>query len=123
MLFFAQDVFGNQFGINNNEVSIFYSESAEIEPLAKTLAEWGEVILDDWRGLSGYDLAHEWQIKNHPLCEGERLLPKVPFVIGGKYETDNLYSGQVDAAMRFRGNLARQIASVPDGTPINFKIV
>jgi len=52
-----------------------------------------------------------------------RTLTKVPFVVGGKYELDNLYAGNILEAMRFRASLARQIAEVPDGTPINLKVV
>jgi hypothetical protein len=122
VLFFAQDAFGNQFGISNQNIVLFYSEFAEIEPVAKDLDEWSEVLMGDWRGLSGYELAHEWQVQNRPLTEGERLIPKVPFVVGGKYELSNLYAGRVAEAMRFRGSLAQQLATIPDGTPINLKI-
>ena len=123
LLFFAQDVYGNQFGISDEGIVLFFSEFAEFEPIAKTLAEWGDVLWSDWRGFSGYDLAHAWQVQNRPLNEGERLIPKIPFVVGGKYEVANLYGGQVIDAMRFRASLARQVASVPDGTPIDLKII
>jgi hypothetical protein len=122
ILFFAEDAYGNQFGIMSEGVVLFYAEFAEIEPVAKSIREWGEVVLADWRGFSGYELAHAWQIQHRPLAEGERLVPKVPFVIGGKYELDNLYAAPVIDAMRFRGSLARQLAKVPDGTPIDLKI-
>jgi len=77
-LFFAQDAYGNQFAVREDGVYLFYSEFAEFELVAKSLGEWAEKILDDWRGYTGYDLAHEWQIANRPLREGERLIPKVP---------------------------------------------
>lgn len=123
LLFFAQDVYGNQFYIRNDEVGLFYPEFAEIEPLAKSLAEWGDIVLSDWRGFSGYDLGHEWQVLNGPLSDGERLIPKIPFVLGGKYEVNNLYAGQIVDAMRFRASVARQIAGLPDGTAIDLKII
>jgi hypothetical protein len=122
VLFFAQDAFGNQFGISNQSVVLFYSEFAECEPLAGDLDDWGEALMGDWRGFSGFELAHEWQIHNRPLAEGERLIPKVPFVIGGKYEISNFYAGRVVEAMRFRGSLARQLSTIPDGTLIKLKI-
>jgi hypothetical protein len=46
------------------------------------------------------------------------LIPKIPFVLGGKYEVDNLYAGNIVDAMRFRASLARQISAIPDGTAI-----
>jgi hypothetical protein len=122
VLFFAQDAYGNQFGISNQGVVLFYAEFAELEPVGISLNEWGEVLMSDWRGFSGYELAHEWQEQNRPLTEGERLIPKIPFIIGGKYELSNLYAGEATEAMRFRGSLARQVAKMPDGTPISLKI-
>lgn len=122
VLFFAQDVFGNQFGISNKGIILFYSEFAETELVGENLDEWGDALISDWRGFTGYELAHEWQIQNRPLAEGERLIPKVPFVVGGKYELSNLYAGRAVEAMRFRGSLARQLSRVPDGTPISLKI-
>jgi len=123
MVFFAQDAFGNQFGIDPTGVSIFYSEFAEIEPIAKNLNEWAELILNDWQGLTGYDLCHEWQVRNRSLREGERLIPKIPFVLGGKYTLDNLYVGDILKAQRFRGSLSRQIVDAPDGTKIDLKVL
>lgn len=122
MVFFAQDIFGNQFGIDSSGVSIFYSEFAEIEPLSKDLHEWMELLLNDWKALSGYELCHRWQEINGPLREGERLIPKIPFVLGGKYSLENLYTGSILEAQRFRGSLALQIANIPDGSKIELKI-
>ncbi len=123
LCFFAQDAFGNQFGIDRKGVYLFHSETGELEPMADSIEGWSEKILEDWRGFTGYGLAHEWQVKNRPLQEGERLIPKMPFVVGGKYEVDNLYAGSILDAMRFRGSLAQQIAHLPDGTKIRIKVV
>lgn len=122
MLFFAEDAYGNQFAISKGEVVLFYSEFAEIEFISKSISEWAEILLSDWRGFTGYELAHDWQCQHRPLREGERLTPKVPFVIGGKYETSNLYAGRSVDVMRFRGSLAQQLANIPDGAPVNLEI-
>lgn len=122
-LFFAQDIFGNQFGICNNRIIIFYSESAESETIARSVEEWAEVVLSDWKGFTGYDLSHEWQLQlRESLAEDERLIPKIPFVLGGKYDVDNLYKGQIVAAMRFRGSLVGQISRIPDGANIKLRV-
>ena len=123
VLFFAQDVFGNQFAITKKGVVLFYSEFAECEQIATDLDEWADALIANWREFTGFELAHEWQLQNRPLSEGERLIPKIPFVIGGKYEVENLYAGRIVDAMRFRGSLARQLAAVPDGTPISVTIL
>ena len=121
-LFFAEDAFGDQFCLKGDEVSAFRSESAEFVALARSVPDWVAAVMSDWRNLSGYPLAHDWQIANRALAEGERLIPKTPFVIGGAYEVENLYAGNVVEAMRFRGSLARQIADLPDGTAVSLKI-
>ncbi|MCY2967090.1 MAG: SMI1/KNR4 family protein [Planctomycetota bacterium] len=123
ILFFAQDIYGNQFGITTNSVVLFYSETAEIEVLSDSIAKWCVRLLSDWRGFSGFTLAHDWQTQNRAITEGERLIPRIPFVLGGKYTVANLYAGSAVAAMRFRGSLALQIAGIPDGTQIDLKIV
>jgi hypothetical protein len=123
LVFFAEDAFGNQFAFGQDGVSLFYPEFAEVEHLTDSLEEWAKLILSDWRGYTGYDLAHEWQLANGPLQERQRLLPKVPFVIGGKYEIANLYAGDILQAMRFRASLASQIANLPDGTAVRMRVI
>lgn len=123
MLCFAQDAFGNQFCLHDGTVGLCEVETAKVERLADTLAEWAPRSPADWRGLTEFELAHEWQIANRPLGPGERLIPKIPFVIGGKYEVANLYAGQIVAAMRFRGDFARQIADLPDGSRVTLKVI
>ena len=122
VLFFGQDAFGNQFGINCKEVILFFSETAEVEVLANSLFDWLGLLMDDWRGFTGYNLAHEWQKKNRSIKSGERLIPKFPFVLGGEYNVDNLYCGSILEAQKFRAGLARQIVSIPDGTSVKVNI-
>jgi hypothetical protein len=84
--------------------------------------EWVDKILTDHNFLTGFPLAHEWQIRHGVLPSGSRLLPKVPFVAGGAYEIENLYSLESVKGMRFRGSIARQIADLPDGAKVRFEI-
>lgn len=53
----------------------------------------------------------------------ERLLPKRPFVLGGEFAVDNLYVLDAVQGMRLRSELATEIASLPDGAAVTFKIV
>lgn len=57
------------------------------------------------------------------LVEGQRLVPKLPFVAGGEFEVDNLYAADAVEGMRARGNLAVQIRDLPDGAQISYRIV
>lgn len=73
--------------------------------------------------LTGYPVAHEWQARHGALVEGQRLVPRLPFVTGGAFEIDNLCSAHAVEGMRARGSLAVQIRDLPDGAKIRYRIV
>jgi hypothetical protein len=122
-LFFAEDVFGNQFLVRDQQILSFDAETGETRPVAKSLDGWAEAVLDDYEHLTGYPLAHEWQVKNTPLENGDRLVPKHPFVIGGAYALENLRAMRAERGMRWRGELASQILRLPDGASVTVKIL
>ena len=101
----------------------FNPESAAREEFANNLEEWAEKILADYSFETGYQLAHAWQEQNGQLPEGHRLIPKIPFIMGGEYEVDNLFALEAVKAMRYRADIWKQIRDVPDGTPIQLKVL
>ena len=121
-LFFAEDAFGCQFGYFENQIYFFDSETGELDFLCKTFNEWSELIVSECRQYTGYQLMHEWQVKNGSIAQGNRLCPKLPFVLGGQYEIDNLYSIPALEGMLLRTNIAVQIRDLPDGSEIQLKI-
>ena len=102
ILFFAEDVFGGQFGIRSGSVCTFDPETGALEVSHSSLGEWAKDLLDGYEFRTGYPLAHSWQAENTPLQPGMRLLPKIPFVFGGKYEIENLYPVDDLKGMLFR---------------------
>ena len=80
--------------------------------MAGTLDEWAGAILDDYEVLKGYPLAHEWQVANGPIPPGSRLVPAIPFVLGGAFEIENLFLSDAAQGMRLRGELAQQSLTV-----------
>jgi hypothetical protein len=52
-----------------------------------------------------------------------RLVPKVPFVLGGEIEPGNVYSLNAKEGMRVRGELAVQIRDLPDGARVHYRII
>lgn len=122
MLFFAEDVFGNQFAIASGRVVCFDPETGNSEEVAQTLEDWARIVLGDNAYYTGYPVAHDWQIQNGPLRPGTRLIPKIPFVCGGEFAVSNLAPIEEREGMEFRASLARQIKDLPDGATINFKI-
>jgi hypothetical protein len=115
-LFFAQEAFQDQ-------VWFFDAETGHLEFSADSMNGWAEKILTDYEMQTGHPLMRDWQKTNGRMEPGHRLMPKIPFVLGGEYALSNLYSLNAISAMKSRGNLAKQIKDLPDGAKIQFKII
>lgn len=122
-VFFAEDIFGGQFCIKDDQIQSFDPETAEFTWVASDLEGWANAIETDFSFLTGFPIAHEWQTKHGRLPAAKRLLPKIPFVAGGKFSIDNLYLGDAVDGMRFRASLALQIRDLPDGADIYIDVV
>jgi hypothetical protein len=123
-VFFAEDVFGGQFSLSGGGVVTWDPETGESETLARDVEGWASALLDDFEGLTGQPLAHEWQKANRPLALGERLVPVTPFVLGGEFSIENLRAMEdAVAAMRVRGDVAVQLAGLPEGATVRVKYV
>jgi hypothetical protein len=125
-LFFAEDIFGVQFCIFESKIYSFDPETGTKELLATDIEQWSKAILEDFNMLTGFPLAHEWQLKHGNLTLStinKRLLPKIPFFCGGKFEVDNLYLADSVKGMKLRAEIALQTRNTPDGTKIKFHIV
>ena len=72
--------------------------------------------------LTAYPLAHEWQAKHGRLPLGSRLVPLQFFTLGGAFDLDNVTVMEAAEGMCVRGPIAVQIAGLPDGTKVKFKI-
>ena len=123
IVFFAEDIIGDQFGIRGREIIRFQAETAQIEPIASSLEEWADLILRDYNDQTGYPIAHKWQIANGALPPGRRLAAGTPFVLGGEFETNNIFQMDAVEGMRFHADVAVQIRHLPDGTKVKFEIV
>lgn len=123
LLFFAEDAFGSQFALTDKGVHRFDPEMGELEMHSLDYEGWATRILDDYQYETGYLLLHEWQVEHGPLLPGKRLLPKVPFILGGDYEIGNLYAADAIKGMEFRADIWRQIRDLPEGAQVKLKIV
>lgn len=121
LLFFAEDIFGGQFAIRDNEIISFDPESGEMVALANSFEDWATELLLNYPQLTGYPLARSWQLLNGPIPNGKRLLPKIPFILGGKYEPNNLFAVDAVEGMRYRGELWEQLKDLPDGAQVRLK--
>ncbi len=121
MFFFAEDAFGGQFAIRGDEVVSFDPESGEVVALARSLDGWAKELLSNYRELTGSPIAHSWQTINGPIPPGKRLLPKIPFVLGGQYDEKNLFAVDAVKGMRYRGELWEQLRDLPDGAQVRLR--
>lgn len=118
LLFFAQDILGNQFCFlrQKAEVLRFPAETAELVPVADSLENWADLLLADFSTQTGWELAIDWQARHGPLQEGQRLQPKTPLILGGELSLENLQTCDAVKAMQFNGGLATQTKTLPKST-------
>ncbi len=121
LYFFAEDAFGGQFAIRAHEIVSFDPESGDTTPVALSFADWATALLTNYAQLTGFPTAHEWQVLNGPIPNGKRLLPKTPFILGGRYHESNLCAVDAVKGMRYRGELWQQIRDLPDGAQVRLK--
>jgi hypothetical protein len=124
LLFFAEDVLQDQFCLSQKERGVlrFRAETGKTDFMADSLEKWAEVILSNFRTETGWPFVHEWQLKNGPLPLGKRLLPKVPFFLGGEYKVENLWAGNSLEGMRLKGDLAMQTRNLPEGGKVKLNV-
>ncbi|WP_312317061.1 hypothetical protein [Stenotrophomonas sp.] len=121
-LFFAEDVFGGQFCLKAHQVWHFEPETGALDLLGSSVEAWATTLLEDFEFLTGYPLALEWQKANGALPAGMRLVPKLPFVLGGGFSLDNLVPMSSERSLRARGSVAARIGRLPDGAQIRLVI-
>lgn len=119
--FFGQDVLGNQFAFSDKGVVMFNLETADIEVLAKDFDNWIQVVFGDLDYLTGRNLLKEWS-KNNRLGYDQRLCAKKPFLVGGEYNTENLYAQFFPTYLSSNANIAKQVHDLPDGAKIVIRI-
>jgi hypothetical protein len=123
IVFFAEGIFADQFGIRGREIVRFKAETGLWEPVAGSLEDWANLILEDYPYQTGWPFAHDWQEEHGALPCGQRLVATIPFMFGGDFKVSNFHALDAVEAMRLHGDLALQTRDVPDGTKIKFEIV
>jgi len=122
LLFFAEDIFQRQFCLSEEGVIRFDSETGKRTPMAVTIENWAEKLLQNYAAETGWRFASQWQAQNGHVPPGKRLMPKIPFFLGGAYSLENLWIGEAVEGMRFKADLALQTRDVPDGSKVRLVI-
>jgi hypothetical protein len=124
LLFFAEDVLQDQFylSIKQGGVLRFGAETGAIKPMADSLESWAQAVLSEFKMETGWPLAHKWQLEHGPLPLGTRLMPRVPFFLGGQHAVENLWAGSSLEGMHFKGDMALQTRDLAEGAQVNLRI-
>lgn len=116
---FAEDIFGFQYFIDiSGPVLMLDLESGVVDFVAEDLEGWAKYVLSDIELSTGWNFARQWQIKNGAIPPGMRLSPKIPFVLGGDYNIDNMFLADSFEICAFRYNLYKQIKNMSDGESV-----
>lgn len=116
---FGEDAFGNQLIYDHGGFHFLIIESGELELISESFTGFLQSVHQDLDYYSGYTLAKAWQLDHEPLSFEHRLTPKLPFILGGAFRTENLYKATWEYILRFNAHIAQQIKTLPDGTAIN----
>lgn len=57
------------------------------------------------------------------LSAGRKFCLKIPGILGGEYGGDNLGTISLEELIRVSGDIAQQIASLPDGTTVKSSVI
>lgn len=117
---FAEDAFANPFFVSDDAYRFLDLETGEAQFVGSSLDGFVQALLARWNYFSGFATAHAWQLANGALAPAERLIPTVPFVLGGQFEETNLRAVDADEAIRLRTGLHAQLRGRPDGMKVRF---
>ncbi len=121
----AVNSFGNViFRIIDGSLWRICPEELSCEQIARNSDEFAILLNDedfqiDWNMSALVRLAEE---KLGPVPEGKCYCLKLPAVLGGKYEVENLGTVPLNELILFAGDLAQKTKDVPDGSHVVIKI-
>jgi Protein of unknown function DUF2625/SMI1 / KNR4 family (SUKH-1) len=122
LVFFAEDVFGNQFAFDDGSVVYFDVEKGRATPFANSFSEWLSIVLEDPVDTLQLMLYRSWRDKGEGLEPSEHLCPVYPFIVKADPPLKELYRVNGMEDMAYKGNFAYQIKDVPDGAPIKMRV-
>ncbi len=123
MLFFAEDVFGNQFGVKLGEpeptVWRFDAEHGEMDEMAPNLSDFlNRLLVKEGPWLLGADLLQAYRESGAPWIPGRHLSSLTPALLGGGTEPENLKPQEPWIHLHLTGQIVAQIRPLPAGVPI-----
>jgi hypothetical protein len=118
LVFFAEEVFGNQYAYSEQGIVMFDLETGQRTVVAADFDGWMKFVVEDTNYATGQSLAQQWSALYGPIPYGSHLCPKKPFVVGGTFTVDNLFHMLWERSLSLRADIARQIRDLPEGTKV-----
>lgn len=118
---FAQDCVGDQFLLRDGSVVRLCAETGDVEPLGMSLAEFLERACADPTEFLGAHPLIQHRNDGGELQPGMLLHAYPPFCIQGSAAGVSLRAVPAVELIRAHALLARQLASVPDGTRVRIR--
>jgi hypothetical protein len=121
LIYFAEDVFGNQFGWDGTQIQLLAAETGRRSPVCSNPREWWHLINEDPDTWALAWLHEDWVRTVGPVSLGEHLAPKIPFVLGSEPTSEGLFVVDRWENMSFKASLATQLRDAPPGTKVRFR--
>lgn len=123
LLFFADDPFGNQFGIRLKEpvpaVWRFDIQYGELDRMADSLPDFlNHTLVQDGDWLLGADFLQAYRQSGAPWVPGYHVAMRSPSLLGGATVPENLVPQEPWVHLYLTGQIVAQVKPLPAGVPI-----
>ena len=112
--------FGEPFFSDGQVVVKVSPENGESENVGPTKS-FNPATLDDY--FSGESLKQGWVAEKGAIPEGFRLVPVLPFSVGGEFSVANLMSVPLEEGVRYYQLLREKLRDLPDGATFTFEVI
>jgi hypothetical protein len=120
---FGQDCMGDQYLLRNGIVHKLFGETAEVESLELKLGEFFSRVEEDPIGFLGLEPLLQFQKDGGVLEPGQLLNAYPPFAFKESANGVSLKAVPVAEQLRFLSDLAKQLASSPEGQTVQVRVV
>lgn len=119
---FAEDALGDQYVLRGEVVHRLDAECGRLESKDVDLAEFDRRVREDHVDYLSLQPLQEFRAEGGTLNPGELLSVLPPFVIKPSERVVSYKAMRTEHRMRFLAEFSRQIADVPDGGVVEFRI-
>jgi hypothetical protein len=120
-VFFAMDVFGFPFGVLDNNIVWMNPETGELHRITKSVRRFLEMVNTEPEHMIGFQAHVDWFDRGQTYEIGQRLAPKVPFVLGGGKSIADFYATDIIERADFNAFIYAKTKNMPDRTRIKFE--